>query len=100
MHEPVLQSVRDTFLYGLPVMGLLLFSLLKLDAVISAPKNRLRRRPPVAGTSADGEPLGCDPDGRIWPAGRRRSSPAVGHTEEISSEYFQKWEGGNPAGQN
>jgi hypothetical protein len=75
MHEPVLQSVCDTFLYGLPVLGLLLFSLLKLDAVIAAPKNHLRSRPPVAGTTAAGEPLGCDPDGRIW--------PPRGHTEEI-----------------
>jgi hypothetical protein len=97
MHEPVFQSIRDTFLYGLPVMGLLLFSLLKLDATISAPKNRLRTRPPVAGTRADGEPLGCDPDGRLWPARRR---PLSGHAEEISSGCFQKWDAGNPAGQN
>lgn len=90
MHEPLLQSVYDFFLYGVPVVGLLLFSIFKLDALISAPKKRLRRRPAVAGTRADGEPLGCDPDGRLWPAQRRRLRFLPDHTEEISQSIPSK----------
>lgn len=70
MHEPLLQSNWDCFLYGLPVLGLLFFSMFRLDTLISTPRDGRHRRRVPARNRANGEPLGCDPDGRPWPVRR------------------------------
>lgn len=71
MHDLLLQSGWDSFLYGAPVVGMLFLSVFKLDSLVSMPKPRLRSHRPLTGTCADGQPLGCDPDGRVWPTHRR-----------------------------
>ena len=71
MHETILTSGRDTLLVALPFIGMLMVGLFRLDELIVVPKEvkAISRRP--GGMDVNGEPIVCDPDGRVW-KGRRR----------------------------
>lgn len=49
---------------------ILLASLLRLDELLAAPRNRAQRRRTAVLLDRDGEPLLCDPDGRTWSRAR------------------------------
>jgi hypothetical protein len=66
MHEVVLQSDWDTFLYAVPLILALLIGFFRLDEHISSPQRKNRVRRTLTGCDANGEPLFSDPDGRPW----------------------------------
>jgi len=66
MQDEILKSGRDGFLSSVPLVGLLLVYLFRLDEYFAAPKKVGRQRPPPCGVDLDGLPIVCDPDGRPW----------------------------------
>lgn len=72
MHEVIVNSGLDTLLIAIPSLGLLLFTFLRLDQLLAAPKQRDNPGKFVRGVDAHGEPIMCDPDGRPWEEPRRR----------------------------
>ncbi len=71
MHETMLTSSRDTLLVALPFIGMLMVGIFRLDELIVVPREaRVNPRRP-GGMDVNGDPIICDPDGRVW-KGRRR----------------------------
>ena len=61
------------FLVMAPMVGLVLFSLFRVDSLLSRPKHPLRRPIMSHGEDADGMPIFAEPDGRpLKPVHRRR----------------------------
>ena len=50
----------------LPVFIMIVIYFLRLHRNVNGPKATPRPLRPPAGTAADGSPVGCDPDGRVW----------------------------------
>ena len=72
MHETVLNSGWDTFLYAVPVLFMLVVGVFRLDELFAAPKQNARPPQPPSGIDEDGQPLLCDPDGRPFYPTRTR----------------------------
>ena len=68
-----MKSGWDTVLVAVPLIGLLLGTLFRVDEIFASGKREMRRNRPFCGMDDDGEPLLSDPDGRLWraPRGRR-----------------------------
>ena len=69
MHESVLNSGWETFLYGVPVIFMLVVGVFRLDELIAAPKRGPRAQRLAVSVDENGKQMLCDPDGR--PFGRR-----------------------------
>ncbi len=70
VHDGVLQSGLDTLLIAVPLVGVLLIVLFRLDTMVAAPKQAAGPRHPPSGTDKHGRMLFSDPDGRPWPSAR------------------------------
>lgn len=57
----------DVFLFGIPLIALLIFGFFRLDQVFTSRKNETpgARRPPPA-IDKQGQSMRTDPDGRPW----------------------------------
>ena len=66
MHDSVLQSGLDTFLFAVPFVGVLLLGMFRLDTILATPRQAACRQRPPAGTDKMGRILLSDPDGRPW----------------------------------
>jgi hypothetical protein len=64
MHDQVLNSGWDTFLYAVPVLFMLVVGVFRLDELLAAPRQRPRRPRPLSGNDENGRQILCDPDGR------------------------------------
>lgn len=67
MPDPILQSGWETFLLAIPLVGLLLVTLFRLDEMIASPKRGKAVPRPACGCDENGRVLLSDPDGRPWP---------------------------------
>jgi hypothetical protein len=65
MHEDILISGRDTLLFAIPFVLMLLISIFRLDEALATPKGAMKRRRPACGLNEAGEPILRDPDGRV-----------------------------------
>jgi hypothetical protein len=72
VHETVLNSGWDTFLYAVPVIFMLVVGVFRLDELFAAPRQNARTPRPPSGIDKDGQPLLCDPDGRPFHPARTR----------------------------
>ena len=73
MHETVLNSGWDTFLYAVPVLLMLFVGVFRLDELFVTSRQGSRRHRLATGTDENGQPMLCDPDGRPFrPRGRRK----------------------------
>lgn len=72
MNDPVINSLPDLLLFVVPCIGLLIFTMFRLDEQFSAPRHGSSPRP-MCGLDVHGEPILCDPDGRRVPPLMRRS---------------------------
>jgi hypothetical protein len=73
----ILISSRDTLLITIPFVLMLLISMFRLDEMIAAPRRSVGRRRSACGVDEFGEPILCDPDGRLSePGPKRRSVPS------------------------
>ena len=66
MQDPILASGLDTVLVALPLVALMAFGVFRLDSILALPEGRFRQTPRPCGMDEHGEPIGCDPDGRVW----------------------------------
>jgi hypothetical protein len=68
------RSGWDVFLFGIPLIALLVFGFFRLDEVFTARKNSGRDRRPISAPERRKSPIGTDPDGRSWdePDSRRK----------------------------
>lgn len=66
--EPMLTSSRDIFLYGMPLIVMLLVSMFKLDELLGAAKSREPNRSSVQSSRTYRHSMMSDPDGRPWTA--------------------------------
>ncbi len=72
MDDPhILISTRDTLLAAIPFAVLFFFSIFRLDQILAAPEGGRRIAHSACGLDERGEPILCDPDGRL--VGPRRS---------------------------
>ena len=60
------RSGWDVFLFGIPLIALLVFGFFRLDEVFTARKNSARERYPTSTPERRKSPIGTDPDGRSW----------------------------------
>lgn len=60
------RSGWDVFLFGIPLIALLVFGFFRLDEVFTARKNSERDRRPTSTPERRKSPIGTDPDGRSW----------------------------------
>ncbi len=65
MDQHILISTRDTLLFAVPFFFMLLITLFRLDQIIAAPKGSFTQQRPRCGVDPTGEPILCDPDGRL-----------------------------------
>jgi hypothetical protein len=72
MHDLILNSGRDTLLFAIPSLGLLVISLFRLDSVFTGARKTARPLRPGVSLNEEGEEMLCDPDGRTWSKGRSR----------------------------
>lgn len=72
MHDIVLNSSRDTLLFAVPSLSLLVISLFRLDSVFTGPRKASKVHRPGVRLNEDGEEVLCDPDGRTWSKKRSR----------------------------
>jgi hypothetical protein len=80
MQDTILQSGWENFLVAVPLVGLLLMTLFRLDEMLASPKRGRAVPRPACGCDENGRVLLSDPDGRPWPAsGKTRQRPAT-HT--------------------
>jgi hypothetical protein len=79
MHDVVLKSGWDTFLYAAPLLGALFIGFFRLDELISASRQKIDTRPKLTGSDRHGEPLLSDPDGRLWDPGAHRHNRVKPH---------------------
>ncbi len=66
MQETILQSGWGNFLVAIPLVGILLMALFRLDEIIAAPRHDRPVHRPTGGCDENGNPLLSDPDGRPW----------------------------------
>lgn len=70
MHEMVLHSGWDTFLFGLVFIGLLAVGVFRLDESFTSRKGKAKKKSrvtrPPSGVDRDGSQLMSDPDGKTW----------------------------------
>ena len=83
MHEAILTSGAETLLVAFPFILLLFVGMFRLDEVFATPKTALKRQRPACGLDERGEPILCDPDGRLLrrpppPRVPERMEPSVG----------------------
>jgi len=73
VNEAVLHSGWETVLIAVPLIGILLIGIFRLDELFATPKQRPKPQRPASGMDKDGQPLLSDPDGRPWrtPRGRK-----------------------------
>jgi hypothetical protein len=71
MHDMILNSGRDTLLFAIPSLSLLVISLFRLDSVFTGTRKPVRPQRPGVSLNEEGEEMLCDPDGRTWSKGRR-----------------------------
>jgi hypothetical protein len=64
VHETVLNSGWDTFLFAVPALFMLLAGVFRLDELFVTPRQGARARRPAAGVDENGQPILSDPDGR------------------------------------
>lgn len=76
MDEHILISSRDMLLGSLPFVFLLLLTVFRLDQILASPKGLREPRHLKCGMDESGEPILCDPDGRVWESGRVRHGPS------------------------
>lgn len=58
---------RDIYLFGIPLIALLIFGFFRLDEVFSVRKNQTRETPDPSPTSQQHpKSMRSDPDGRPW----------------------------------
>ncbi len=72
MHDMILNSGRDTLLFAIPSLTLLVITLFRLDQVFTGPRKGPRPQRQGSALDKDGEEMLCDPDGRTWSRGRSR----------------------------
>ena len=60
------RSGWDLFLFGIPLIALLVFGFFRLDEVFTTRKKRARDRRPTSTPERRKSPIGTDPDGRSW----------------------------------
>lgn len=60
------RSGWDVFLFGIPLIALLVFGFFRLDEVFTTRKNSTRNRLPTSTPERRKSPIGTDPDGRSW----------------------------------
>jgi len=65
MDQSILMSGRDTLLVAIPLVLMIFFSIFRLDQIIARPRVSQIRRRPACGVNELGEPILCDPDGRL-----------------------------------
>jgi hypothetical protein len=80
------QGGWDVFLFGIPLIALLVFGFFRLDQVFTARKSGSggARRPPP-GVGQHEKSMRSDPDGRSWDEPSVRSSTMAGGEPEESS---------------
>jgi hypothetical protein len=66
MHEPILNSARDTFLVALPFAAVLFLGFFRSDQILAAAKRRTGSRRAFCVTVENGIMYLTDPDGRPW----------------------------------
>lgn len=66
MQNLTLQSGWESFLLAVPLVGMVLLGVFRLDAIAAAPKHEPDSRRPPSGVDKDGEMLLTDPDGHPW----------------------------------
>ena len=72
MDQSILMSGRDTLLVATPLLLMIFFSVFRLDQILARPKVSSIRRRPACGVDEFGEPILCDPDGRLSGTPRRK----------------------------
>jgi hypothetical protein len=65
LQDTVLRSGWDNVVVALPFVLMLAVGLFRLDSMMAAPKTVNRRANRIVGTDENGEPIVCDPDGRL-----------------------------------
>ncbi len=68
----VLQSNTDALLVAIPMVGILIAGVFRLDEFFGKPKRPAVRRRAVAGSDQNGAPICIDPDGRHYGRSTRR----------------------------
>jgi hypothetical protein len=60
------RSGWDVFLFGIPLIALLVFGFFRLDEVFTARKGRTQDRRPASPAERKRKSMHSDPDGRSW----------------------------------
>ena len=60
------RSGWDVFLFGIPLIALLVFGFFRLDEVFTARKGGKQDRRPASSPEPKRRPMNSDPDGRSW----------------------------------
>jgi hypothetical protein len=63
MHETVLNSGWDTFLFAVPALFMLLLGVFRLDELFVTPRQSARTRRLAFSVDENGRTVMCDPDG-------------------------------------
>lgn len=71
MVDTFLHSGRETLLYAIPTLGLLVIGIFGLEGRMARPKGKLVRQRMPCGVDSEGEPMVIDPDGRVAVERRR-----------------------------
>ena len=71
MQGAILQPELETLLVAVPVVGIMLAVVFRLDAIIASPKRARAVKRPASGCDEKGSLLLSDPDGRPWGAARK-----------------------------
>jgi hypothetical protein len=66
MHETILKSGRDSLLFAVPFVAMLLLGFFRLDEVVAAPKRLAGHRWIECGEDEEGQTILTDMDGRRW----------------------------------
>ena len=64
MHEAYVNSTRDTLVFGIPFIAILVLGVFRLDGLLLSPKKTRKTGWSGCGLDQNGEPLLVDPDGR------------------------------------
>lgn len=73
MHETILNSGRDSLLFAVPFVAMLLLGFFRLDEVVAAPKRTAGHWRIECGEDEEGQTILTDPDGRRWNESRPRT---------------------------
>ena len=72
MHETVLNSDWDTFLFAGPALFMLVMGIFRLDELLVAHRRGARTRRPAFSVDENGRTVLCDPDGHPFHLKRTR----------------------------